>query len=371
MSAWNGGRPAGPVWIRLAARLLVPADRREFVTGDLLELHHRRVRGGGPLRATLRTIRDLIGSAVARGGRNLSPPPLRGGGSFIDDLRQDVRAAFRSVVREPGFTLVTVVTLALGVGSATAVFGIENRLVLRPLPGVVDPAGAAYLNFRVRDDPDRTDGQGITTVDVDALREGLDGAVGLASYGNTSWPVARGSERPLSADVRTVYGDFFEVLGARPAEGRLLRAADTDFSADARVAVLSESFRDRLFAPGEEVVGTTLLMNGQPVRVVGVVRAFRGTERGDDIDVWAPFHALAAVGGFDEARLLDRNSVMHDDFVLRLRAGVTAEEAEARIDAVLAGVGAEHPEQLDYLTGLSPALFPALTTPPMWRAPTR
>lgn len=365
----NGGRKP-PVWLRWGARLLVPADRREFVTGDLLELHARRREARGAFRAGFAALGDLFASAFARGGGPGESPPFRPGRPTVAELGHDLRAALRSMMREPGFTLVAVLTLALGIGSATAVFGIVNQLVLRPLPGVADPAGAAYLHFRLREDPENINGQGLTTVDVDALREGLEGAAVLASYGNWSAPVARGEERPVSARVRHVYGAFFEALGARPSEGRLFRAEETAFGREHDAVILSESFRDQLFGPDEAAAGATIEVQGRRVRVLGVVDAFRGVERGDDTDLWMAFPALASIGGFDEDRLLRRTAVMHGAFVLRPADGMSAAEIEARVEAIVGSLAEAHPESADYLSGIQPRLFPGLTTPPMWRAGT-
>jgi predicted permease len=364
--------------LRALARILLPRRDREFVLGDLEELYALRAERSGPWRAGLRSIRDLLGSAIsrrtARGRPTGGPSPARPEAALLDDLIQDVRAALRSLVREKGFTAVTVLTLALGIGSTAAVFGMVNQLVLRPLPGVPDPGGAAYLQFRTREDSRSIQGRGIATLDFDALREAATLAEGIGGYGNATFLVSTGEGRPLSVWANAVYGDYFEVLGGRPSEGRLLTAEDNRFGADPLVAVISEDLRARLFGPDASAAARTILVNDRAVRVLGVTSGgFQGAERasGLEMEMWVPYPALAALTASTEERLLDRNSVMHRNLVVRLPADVPTATAEARLDSILARIGDASPEHREYLAGLRPTLFPGLTTPPMWRATTQ
>jgi putative ABC transport system permease protein len=361
--------------LRAIAHLLIPERAREFVVGDLEELHAVRARHAGPWRAWVRTLRDLLGSAITvRTARRRAPElprATRPETAVLHDLLLDVRAAARSLVRERGFATATVLTLALGIGPTAAVFAMVNQLVLRPLPGVTDPGGAAYLHFRSREDPESIQGHGIATLDFDALRKAATFVDGVGSYGYSTYHVSTGEGRPLMVHANTVYGDYFEVLGVRPSEGRLLSADDTRFGADPLVAVIGEELRARLFGPGAEATGRTIQVNDRSVRVVGVTSGgFHGAERSSDRQMWVPYPSLAALTGFTEERLLDRNSVMHDDLVVRLRSDPSVETVEDRLAAILAEIGEAVPEHHEYLAGLRPMLFPGLTTPPMWRAMT-
>lgn len=368
-------KPA-PRLIRWVARWIVPSRDREFVLGDLDELHRARLRRDGAWSAWWACARDVLGSALWGRIRRMPPSahsiarPSRG--ALLDPWVHDLRAAFRVILREPGFSAMVVLILALGVGSTTAVFSMVNQLVLRPLPGVSDPQGAVYVQFRSRENPDDINGQGLATLDFDELRVAQDFARGIASYGLTSLHLRTDAEaRPLGVRAHSIYGDFFEVLGVVPAEGRLLTAADNAFGADPRVAVISESLQTKLFGAGAEAVGRSLLIGDEAVRIIGVAgNGFTGADRSTPVEMWIPYPSLSALLGFREERLLDRNSVMHDDLVLRLDEGVSTQTAESRIETLLAGIGDNHPEQRDYLANLRPMLFPGLSTPPMWRART-
>ena len=117
--------------LRLLARLLLPARDREFIIGDLDELYAKRLREEGRTGAGLRYLRGVIASAVARRfGRNprsrsLRPSQVQRGG-VLGDTATDLRQAVRSLRRRPAFAGIVVLTLALGVGPAAAVFGMVN-----------------------------------------------------------------------------------------------------------------------------------------------------------------------------------------------------------------------------------------------------
>jgi putative ABC transport system permease protein len=355
------------------AVLLLPRAEREFVLGDLLELHSLRAERLGRARATLYACRDLVGSAwsgwTGRRPRWRRPPSYSPAPSPIPDAAQDLVRAVRSVARDRSFSAVVVLTLALGIGAAASVFGMVNQLVLRPLPGTTDPRGADYLRLLSRDAPDPWNGQGLATLDFDALRRGADFATGVASYGYMDLQVSVGDERPRAVRTNSVYGDYFDVLGVRPAEGRLLTADDAGFGADPLVAVISADLRNELFGPGGTAVGQPLNVNGVSVRVLGVTPpGFQGPERRSEARMWVPYPALVPLLSFPEDRLLDRNSVMHNELVVRLRPEWTRDRAEARIEALLEGIGAAVPDQAEYLAGLQPRFFPGLTTPPGPRA---
>lgn len=353
---------------------LIPTEQREFVLGDLEELRRIRREKHGPLRAAGRTLRDLLASAISgrlHGGRGPEPPPTRPKRAFAEDLVQDVSAAVRSIVRDKGFTGVTVLTLALGIGSTAAVFGMVNQLVLRPLPGVADAGSVSYLQFRSREDPESPNGRGIATLDFDELRA-APFVEGAASYGNVQLFVSRGDGPPYAAWGGVIYGDYFELLGARPAEGRLLTAEDNAFGADPFVAVIGQGLRDRLFGPGAEAAGRTIRLNGRSVRILGVTAGgFQGAERTDGHEMWIPYPALSALTGFTDERLLSRNSTMHQDLIVRLTDDRSLERGEERIASVLEAIGHAVPDHGEYLSGLRPTLLPGLTTPPMWRAATQ
>ncbi len=365
----------GPRLLRLLARIVLPAADREFIIGDLEELYVRRAAREGRGPAARRYLRDVLASAAARalprsGVRRDRPPsgPVRRAGAGTGaELLGDLRDAFRTLRRERGFAALTVVTLALGVGSTAAVFGMVNQLLLRPLPGAANSGSAAYVQFRSPERPEGWNGEGISTPDFDVLRR--DGVLveEMASYGLLGLHVSRDDARPVAVYGERIYGDFFEVLGVRPAAGRLLEAPETELGADPLRAVVSERLSTLLFGTGTGAVGRSIRMNERSVTVVGVAGGgFRGPERGIDIDVWLPFGALVPLFGATPERLRSRDADLHGDIVVRLASGARVEAVEGRIAETLGRLARDEGDPR--LTELRPRLYPGLDTPPIVRA---
>lgn len=377
----RGGAPP-PAWLRLLARALVHGRNREFIVGDLEEMFTRYAarQGRGP--AARRFLRDLFVSAVSQALPRRRPHPAtpgagqrnrRVGGPLPtprpgvgDGIRADLRDAVRVLRRERSFAALTVATLALGVGSSAAVFGMVNQLLLRPLPGAGNSRGAAYVQFRSPQRPEGTNGEGISTPDFDVVRREATLFEGMASYGLVGLRVSRDDSRPVAVYGERIYGDFFDVLGVRPAVGRLLTAAETDPAADPLRAVVSERLSTLLFGTSTGAVGRSIRMNERNVTVVGVAGGgFRGPERGMDVDVWLPFGALVPLAGAPPERLRDHDAALHGDIVVQLRRGGRAEAAEAQIDEILERLA--RVEGDPRLAGLRPRLYPGLDTPPIIR----
>jgi len=245
---------AGPRIPRLLAQLLLPRRDREVILGDLEELHARRSKKRGGASASLHYLREALASVVARRtGR--SPRPRRGRrptavqGSILSALLVDLRHAVRTFRREPGFVIIVALTLGVGVGAAGTVFSMANQLLLRPPPGVADPAGNAVLEFYTAE----RGNTGLSGPDVEELRRSATLFEGFATYDNVGVLAAVDGSRPIDTRASTVYGDYFELLGVRPTVGRLLRAEETGPDADPLVAVISERLWEVLFNRSPEV----------------------------------------------------------------------------------------------------------------------
>jgi putative ABC transport system permease protein len=356
---------------RIAA-LLIPPDDREFVLGDLEEMYVRRVSQRGEVAATAWYVRALLASAIARRFRRISRP-CHGSDRYtsrrnamLSDVIGDLRIALRTLARRPGFTLLAVATLGLGVGAAGAVFGMVNQILLRPLPGVRDDGRLAYLEFRSVEDPTRR--IGIPPVDFPLLREGATTVEAMAATGRMSLHVTREGGRPVVVPAQTIDGAFFEALGVGPVRGRLLRAEETGIDADPLLAVISERLWSTYFDRADDVAGRILVANGHPVIVVGVAGGgFAGVQRGDEVDLWLPMASLVPLLGFTPETMRSQRWSGHDNLVVRLRPGVSAQVAEAELAQVLARVAASNPDMGEALAAHRPTLFPGLHTTPMMR----
>jgi putative ABC transport system permease protein len=249
-------------------------------------------------------------------------------GAWLDEAAQAVRYAFRVFRGNPGFTLVIVLTLALGIGANTSIFSLLDALMLRWLPVrnpqelvlvTMLPAGAKT--------PAESFSYPIATA-LDGQREIFAGAAGFSSMPfNVGAP---GSVNRVSGAVVT--GGFYDMLGLTPAAGRLLARSDDAPEAPA-VAVISHGFWQRQFASGAAVVGQALLLNGVPVTIVGVSpQGFVGANVGQVADVTIPVVALPRVNPTAAPLLGSGNFWLR--VLARRQDAVTVAGATARLDAV-------------------------------------
>lgn len=370
-----------PRFLRILAGVVLSPRHREFVLGDLEEMFSRRAARQGRGIAMARYFLDTLASAFAAlrprrrtvramnrsEGRPIGHP---GPSSWESGIPSDLRLAVRSIRRERGFVALAVITLALGVGSSAAVFGMVDQLLLRPLPGVRDGNEAAYLQFRSIGDPNRTQGRRITTLDFDELRRSATLLSGIASFGNASLKVSVGDARPIRVYGLIVYGDFFETLRAWPAAGRLLDASETLLGSDPLKAVLSEDLARRLFGSVEAAPGKTVQVNDEAVVVVGVAGGgFAGVDRGLPSDIWLPHGALVPLLGFRPETLLSRRSVLHGDIIIRPNSGVGPSAVIAQVDEILDRLAEAqiNTESGPYLSELRTFVFQGLQVPPLVR----
>ena len=253
------------------------------------------------------------------------------------DLAQDLRYALRTLAARPGFTLVVVVTLALGIGANTAIFTLMDQVLFRLLPA--SDAGRLV----VVDAPGPGSGQmhnhfgTLTPLSHPlfvALRDSgqFDGV--LAEF-TAPLHVTTGTQTD-QADGVLVSGTFFQVLGLRPAAGRLFISDDDVTPGGHPVVVLGHGFWTRRFAADPRVVGQTLLVNGQRMTVVGVGPAgFHGVQVGESADVYVPLMMLSQVMPTWTSGLGDWR-VRWLTVMARLKDGVTREQAVARVNVLYA-----------------------------------
>ncbi len=240
---------------------------------------------------------------------------------WLEQLQQDVRYALRSMRRRPGFTAVAVTSIALGSGAAIALFAIVDSTLLRPLL-VHDPArlvashGGSYpLYRRLRE---------LHQVFSDVA------AVSLLDRSNVTTDGAGGSVDRGLVRVELVSGNYFSLLGVKPAVGRTL-APDDDRAPGAHpVAVISDGYWRRRFGGTPDILGRTLGLNGTTYTVVGVIaRGFTGETMGRPVDVWLPIMMQSQVM-LEMPGLLERNNGWLR-IIARLKPGVTVTQAQAAV----------------------------------------
>lgn len=287
--------PLPPWWARALLRRLLPADEIATVLGDLDEgfVQRARERGG---RAARRWYRREALAYVLRVGLPRGASSL--GATEAASMTREIRIAARALRRRPAFSLVVVLTLAVGIGTNASVFGLVDAVLFRPLP-VEDPANLIEVyGSSERDGNAGGMFQGFLSLSypnfVD-LREGastLDGA-----FVHSQWSVSvAGDGEPERVEALYVSGSFFDVLGVSPLLGRGFRPdEDRQPGADALV-VLRHGYWERRFGSDPAVVGRTLRVNGRPLEVVGIAPpGFRGPRTTQMPDLFIPVSMIVDV----------------------------------------------------------------------------
>lgn len=306
------------LWVRVLARTPLLAFEERVRSGR--DGSHRRgdVSRGDISRA------DLSQANLSRGdvsGQGASSRDISGGRGFAfaaESWVQDLRFCLRVLARSPGFVMVTVLTVGLGVGASATLFSVMNALLLRPLP-VQEPDRVV----RVQELRDRTlssgmEGARIPFARYRLLEEATGGAFSGMAAQNSRYLSMRadGPAFPVSGVLAS--GNYFEVLGVRPASGRFFVEDDEP------VVVLGHRLWQQRFGGAPDVIGRTVHVNGHAMTVGGVAPSdFGGTIGFLFADVWVP-HGAYGGAGWPNARV---------SLFGRLRPGVDATSASTLASA--------------------------------------
>ena len=333
---------------RLLSPLRLPATREaeivEELTQHLEDRYAQLIHSGARSDEAFKTVlleladSDLLAEGLKQIERsdnsNLTAlgEPLGAGGrkNIVADLWQDIRYALRMLVKNPGFTTVAVIALALGIGANSAIFSVVNTVLLRPLPykdaerlvmvweeaskhGYPQdtPAVANYIDWR----------------DQNQVFEGM-AAIADQSFNLT------GAGDPERIEGRRVSANLFSLLGAEPQLGRAFTPEEDQPGAN-RVVILSHPLWQRRFASDANVVGKTLNLNGETFTVTGVMPSqFQFPTRDDEL--WVPI-------AFTQAEAARRQS-HYLQVVARLKPDVTLERAQSEMTTIAARLQQQYPE---------------------------
>ncbi len=249
----------------------------------------------------------------------------------MSGLGRDLRHAARGLRKNPSFTLIVVVTLALGIGANAAIFSLMDQVLFRALP-VRDPGQLVLLDgpgpFRGRTVNNMTFSYPMYA-DFRDRNEVLAGALARFQMSMTvGWNgVADRAEGDL------VSGNYFEVLGVRPALGRVFTAADDKTPGAHPVAVISHGYWLRRFGGDHAIVNQPISVNGHPFTIVGVAEpGFNGIQVGTRSDVMVPMMMKASMT--PTWNDLDNRRSRWVNVMARLKPGITAEQAEVQLNVV-------------------------------------
>lgn len=218
---------------------------------------------------------------------------------------QDIRFGLRVLAKNPGFTVIAIITLALGIGANTAIFSLMNQLLLRRLPvrnasELVEIHNPGPKTGRVSSDGD--DADSFSYPMYKGLRDGAASVVALIGRSASDASLASQGQTERG-HLELVTGNYFDVLGVAPALGRVFSQDDDKNPGGDQLAVLSYNYWTRHFAADPNVLNKTVLVNNVPMTIVGVSRnGFTGVQVGQSPDVFVPM-SMAEQMTFDDGAL--------------------------------------------------------------------
>jgi putative ABC transport system permease protein len=287
--------------------------------------------------------RDLLAELKRIEGRPPCEPvtPGKERTNLLGDLLQDLRFGMRMLLKNPGFTVIAVIALALGIGANTAIFSVVNAVLLRPLPYKNPerlvmvwednskqgfprdtPAAPNYLDWR----------------DQNHVFEGMAAMVDISVN-------LTGTGEPERIDGRRVSASLFELLGVQPQLGRIFRSEEDQLGANG-VVILSHGLWQRRFGGDPGIIGKPINLNGKSFTVVGVMpRTFQFPTRTDQF--WIPM-------AFDAKEAKQRGN-HYLEVIARMKSGVSLPQAQAEMTTIARRLQQQYPETN---TGIGTAVTP-------------
>ncbi|HEY7913504.1 MAG TPA: ABC transporter permease, partial [Blastocatellia bacterium] len=247
-------------------------------------------------------------------------------------LLQDLRFAARMLVKSPGYTLVAVLALALGISANTAIFSVVIAILLRPLPYKESDRIVVPVSTNTARGFDRASVSYADYLDWKKETEIFESVAALSPQ----WVDLSGEGEPERVQALRVSEDYFAVMASPPVLGRTFSVDDYREGAEP-VVVLSYGLWQRRFGGDQGVLGQKLLLNGRPYPVIGVMA--KDSQWPDDVEIWVPL----AVGANPSPDLLRRDNLVFNA-VARLKPGVSVERANAAMHTIALRLEQEFPE---------------------------
>jgi putative ABC transport system permease protein len=242
-------------------------------------------------------------------------------------MKHDFQYALRRLVKSPGFTLVAVVTLALGIGANTAIFSVVNGVLLEPLPY---PHSERLVGVYHLSEGHRVVMSGPNYTDIVRLSQSLESA----GASDTSRAILTGEGEPARLPIGEVTASLFGVLGVRPALGRGFNA-DENTPGKTNVVLLSYALWQQRFGGDRAVVGRRIMLDGVTREVVGVMPA--GFTYPENRQAWIPLE-------FDENFVTKQRGAWYLSVVARLKPGVTPEQSASEIETLGRNLAKQYPD---------------------------
>ncbi len=252
----------------------------------------------------------------------------------MDTLLQDVRFAIRVLIKKPGFTLIAIITLALGIGANTAIFSVVNAVLLRPLP--YRDAERIVAIQELGKDANRIQVTPANYLDWRAQNTVFEHVAAI--FERTS--NLAGADEAERIRLAVTSANFFDVFGVRPLHGRLF-SMDDEQAGHPSIAVISHSLWQRRYGGDAEIIGQAITLDGRSYTVAGIAPA--GFQYPGNTEVWLPPLRLAPEinASVDVTRL---RGFGYLSAVALLRPGVSLEQAKTEMETITARLREQYPE---------------------------
>jgi predicted permease len=269
-------------------------------------------------------------------------------------LRQDIAYGFRTLRRAPTFTLTAILTIALGVGANTAIFSVVHGIVFKPLPF---PHPEQLVRVWSANPGASSTQASVSAVDLDdwrAQRTQLTDIGGWWFADGGSGVDLTGAGDPERLSVAFVTPGFFPTLGVQPMLGRLPREDEMVRGGNDRVIVLAHGFWQRRFGADSSIMDSIVTLNGEPYRVVSVMRADMRFPS-DRVEAWIPYSTIPdrAIPRIRPVRVLD--------VAARMKPGVSIGQASQEMNAITARLASTYPEDANWSAATVMPLSDAIT----------
>jgi putative ABC transport system permease protein len=253
---------------------------------------------------------------------------------------QHLRLAFRQLVKHPGFTVVAVFTLALGLGANATILGIIDAFFFRPLA----VPGADRFVFVLQQTDVVEFPHGYSWLDYEDLREKVEPFEDTLALFLSPVHIGAPGRPPERTWIECVSPNYFSLLGVDAARGTVFSRADVAKPGAPPVVVLAQSFWERSFGGDPSLIGGTLHLNGQPFTLLGVMPdTFNGAQWSIAPSGWVPATALPHLQG-DGQQLLDNRGAPAFKVLARLKPGATVAQARAATEVVVRQLAGQYPQ---------------------------
>jgi putative ABC transport system permease protein len=274
----------------------------------------------------------------------------------METLLQDIRYGARMLMKNPGFMIVAVITLALGIGANTAIFSMVDAFLLRPLP-VAEPAQITVLAFQQKQGNFLTQFSIADYRDIQKQTKEVFSDVFAWQFGLDGLSVDGKADRIMT---NYVTGNYFSALGLKPALGRFILPAEGDVLGADPVMVLGYSYWQTRFGGDPGIVGRKVSVDGKPITIVGVApKGFVGVYPILSVQGYLPM-GMAIIAG-NPSDFMTNRQIRNVPILARLRPGVSVQQAQAVLTVVSRRLAQEYP---DAHKELDVRVFPELRARP-------